>query len=78
MGNVTKTTYTFDEEYIKNYNENSDKRYILEVDVEYPRNLHKHSDLPFLLERMKINKCTKLVCTTQNKESYVVHIRALK
>ena len=27
---------------------------------------------------MKINKCTKLVCTTQNKENYVVHIRALK
>ena len=27
---------------------------------------------------MKINKCTKLVCTTHNKENYVVHIRALK
>ena len=26
---------------------------------------------------MKINKCTKMVCTTQNKENYVVHIRAL-
>ena len=37
-----------------------------------------HSGLAFLPERMKINKCTKLVCTTQNKEKYVVHIRALK
>ena len=27
---------------------------------------------------MKINKCTKLVCSTENKENYVVHIRALK
>ena len=27
---------------------------------------------------MKINKCTKLVCTIQNKENYVVYIRALK
>ena len=53
--------------------------YNLEVYVEYPRNLHKlHSDLPFLPERMKINKCTKLVFTTLNKENYVVHIIALK
>ena len=37
-----------------------------------------HSDLPFLPERMKISKCTKLVCNIQNKENYVVHIRALK
>ena len=27
---------------------------------------------------MKINKCSKLCCTVQNKEKYVVHIRALK
>ena len=37
-----------------------------------------HNDLPVLPERMKINKCTKLVCSTGNKENYVVHIRALK
>ena len=69
----------FDENFIKNYDENSDKGYILEVDIEYPKNLHKlHSDLPFLPERMTINKCTKLVCTVQDKENNVVHIRALK
>ena len=46
------------EEFIKNYDENSDKGYILEVDVKYPRKLHDvHSDLPFLLKRMKIDKC---------------------
>ena len=27
---------------------------------------------------MKINKCTKFTCTIQNKENYVIHIRALK
>ena len=27
---------------------------------------------------MKINKCSKLVCTIQDKKNYVVHIRALK
>ena len=69
----------FDEKFIKNYDENSDKGYILEVHVEYPKNLHKlHSDLPFLPERMRINKCSKLTCTIQNKENYVIHIRALK
>ena len=33
---------------------------ILEEDVEYPKNLHDlHSDLPFLPERLKIDKCKK-------------------
>ena len=69
----------FDENFIKNYDENSDKGYILEVDIEYPKHLHTlHSDLPFLPERMTINKCTKLFCTVQDKENCVVHIRALK
>ena len=69
----------FDENFIKNYDENSDKGYTLEVDIEYPKNLHKlHSDLPFLPERMTINKCTKFVCNVQDKENYVVHIRALR
>ena len=69
----------FNERFIKNCNDNSDKGYILEVDVEYPKNLHMlHSDLPFLPEQMEINKCSKLTCTMQNKENYVIHIRALK
>ena len=37
-----------------------------------------HSNLPFLPERIKINKCSKLTCTVENKENYVIHIRALK
>ena len=68
----------FDEELIKNYDEDSDQGYILEVDVKYPENIRMlHSDLAFLPERMKINKSTKLVCNIHNKENYVVHIRAL-
>ena len=36
----------FTKEFIKNYNEDSGKGYILEVDVEYPEKLHDlHSDL---------------------------------
>ena len=38
----------FKEDFIKNYDEDSNKGYFLEVDVEYPKNLHNlHSDLPF-------------------------------
>ena len=37
-----------------------------------------HSDLPFLPERMKIDKCNKLVCNLCDKKNYVIHIRSLK
>ena len=65
--------------FIKDYDINSDKGYIFEVDVEYPKNLYNlHSDLPFLPERMKINNSKKLVCSVCNKENHLIHIRALK
>ena len=67
------------EEFIKNYDENNDKVYILEVDVKYPKKLHDfHSDLPFLPKRMEIDKCNKLACNLSNKKQYVVHIKSLK
>ena len=67
------------EEFIKNYNQNDKKGYIFEVDVKYPNKLHElHSDLPFLPERMEINKCKKLVCDLYDKKKYVVHINSLK
>ena len=69
----------FNEDFIKNYDEEGDEEYILEEDVEYPKNAHDfHSDLPFLPERMKINKCIKIVNNLYDKNSYVVHIRVLK
>ena len=44
-------TSQFNEDFIKNYNEESDEGYFLEVDVQYPENLHEfHNDLPFLKE----------------------------
>ena len=67
------------EDFIKKYNENDNKGHILEVDVKYPNILHElHSDLPFLSERMKIDKCNKLVCNLSNKKKYVTHINSLK
>ena len=60
----------FNESLIKNYDENSDKGYFLEIDVKYPKSLHKlHSHLPFLPERKKIKKCNKLVYTVYNKKT---------
>ena len=38
-------TSKINEEFIRNYDENNDKGYILEVDVKYPKKLHQiHSD----------------------------------
>ena len=68
-----------DEKFVKSYNKNSSKGYILEVDVDYASKLHKlHSDMPFLPERMKIDKIKKLVCNLHDKKNYVVHISVLK
>ena len=47
-----KNLNQYTEEFIKNYDENSDLGYLLEVDVEYPKHLHRdHEDLPFLPEK---------------------------
>ena len=67
------------EEFIKIYDENSDKGFFLEVDVEYPKSLFNlHRDLPFLPKRKKIGKCNKLIRDFHYKKNCVVHIRALK
>ena len=72
----------FDESFIsfiKSYNEESDKRYFLEVHIQQPENLHKNqNDLPFLHDRMKIEKVKKLVSNLHEKTEYVTHIRNLK
>ena len=39
-------------------------------------NLHK--DLSILPERKKVNKVEKLICSIEDKEKYVMHIRVLK
>ena len=65
--------------FIKNYNDNSDNGYLLEVDLHYPKSLHHmHRDLPLLCERGKLSKSTKLITTLEDKEKYVLHISALK
>ena len=91
MGNVSKLPVNglkwveksrlsrFNKIFIKNYDENSDKGYFLEVDIDYPKKLFDlHKDLPFLPKRKKVNKIEKLICSKEDKEKYVMHIKVLK
>ena len=69
LDNDKTAEHVINEEFIKNYNQNDKKGYILEVDVKYSKKLHYlNSDLPFLPERMEINKCKKLVCNLYDKK----------
>ena len=67
-------TFQFNKDFIKNYNEESDKEYFLEVEVQYLKKLHEiHNDLPFLSERMKVKEVEKLVANLHDKTEYVIH-----
>ena len=77
----------FIDSFIKNYDKNSDRGYVFEVDVDYPKKLFKsHRDLPFLAKRKELINThkyisflhQKLICDINVTEKYVVHIRALK
>ena len=68
-----------DENFVKSYNKNSGKGYVLKVDVDYPCELQNlHCDLPFLPERIAVNNTKKLIWNLQDKKDYVVHINVLK
>ena len=67
------------EDFIKSYNKESDKRYFFETDVQFTKKLPgPHSDLPFLPERIKIEKGEKIAANWYDKSEYVIHIRNLK
>ena len=63
-----KDTSQFNEDFIKNYNEKSDEVYFLEVDAQHFEILHEiYDDLPFLVERMKIEKVEQFVANLHDK-----------
>ena len=86
MGNVSvngfkwvKKLSRFNEIFIKNCSENSNTGYFLEVDIDYPKKLFDlHKDLPFLTKSKKVNKVEKLICSVEDKQKHVMHIRVLK
>ena len=63
----------FSEDFIKNYDENSDEGYFLEVDVEHPKQLFgSHKELPFLSERKKLEKSRK-TCLQYRRQRKICH-----
>ena len=63
-----KNTSQFNEDFMKNYNQESDKGCFLEVDVQYLQKLNnRHNDLTFLPERVKIEKVKKVVANLHDK-----------
>ena len=75
---VEKTSQ-FNEHFIRNYSDDSNKGYFIEADVQYPKNLHNmHNDLLFLSERMKIEKTEKIEANLHDREEYVINIINIK
>ena len=59
----------FNKDFMKNYEENSNKGYFLELHFDYPKELFNlHKDLPFLPESKKVNKVEKLICDIEDKK----------
>ena len=76
-GGNKKSKYT--QKFIRGHDDDSNKDYILKVDVICPMHLQKiHRDLPFLPEIINIDKCQKLVCNLFEEKNYVIMIKALK
>ena len=74
VGDVSK----FTSEKIGRLAKHGSKGYLLEVDVKYPEGLHDlHNDLPFMCEKMVINKVEKVVPNLYDNNNYVIHVRAL-
>ena len=72
-------TSQFNQNFIKNYNKESNERYLLKVDVQYTEKLHEiYNGLAFLLERMKIEKVEKLATNLHDTTEYIIHLKNLK
>ena len=74
-----ENTSEFSKDFIKNYNQDSNEAYFLEVAVQFPKKLHDlHNNLSFLPETMNIEKVEKLVTNLYDKKEYAIHIGNLK
>ena len=69
MGKRSISVY---ESFIKNYDENGDKGYFLEVDVKYPKNSLALMNIIYLADlkkKKKIGKVKKLVCEIHDNKN---------
>ena len=70
-----KNTSKLDEKFIKIYDEESDKVYMLQC----PKKLFNiHKDLSLLPEKIKVKKFHKLLYNLYDRNNYVAQIRTLK
>ena len=74
-GFLWKKAEEFTSEKIDGLFKKGKRGYLSEVGVEYPKELHQnHNELPFLVEKMKIEREEKLVAILKDKKGHVVHI----
>ena len=68
-----EVTSQFSEDFIKNYNEESNEGHFLEDDLQYPEKLHDLcNDLPFSPERITEEKVEKLIANLHDKTQFVI------
>ena len=66
---------SFNKDFMKTYNVESDKEYFFEVDIQYLENLHNlQSDLPILSETIITEKIQKLASSLHYNAEYVISI----
>ena len=66
-------------QFIKDFTKRNNDDVFIEANVQSPEKLHEvHNDLPFLPERMKIEKVEKFVANLHDKKEYVIYTRSLK
>ena len=71
---MEKNTLEFNEDFIKNYDEDSDKGYIIEVDSDYPNELLiLHSDFRFSATRKKLINAAACLYSPWQRELYCSH-----
>ena len=59
---------------LKDYQVNTNKGIVYEVDLDYPKELHDyHNDYPFLPETININNNPKLIPNLNNKQYYILN-----
>ena len=69
-----KNTSQFRDDFIKNYNQDSNTRYSLELGVQYPK---KYIKITMIYHFTRKDKNEKL-CSLNCKKEYVVDIKTLK
>ena len=58
------------DDFIENYNEDSDKGYLFHVDITYPQEIPElHADQPFLSDKTQVAQVNKLVANVHDKNN---------